>query len=225
MQDMTPGGWHATSPTITNLAAALVETQAQLGNVTKTNTANAGQYAYSYADLGSVLAYARPVLAAHGLAITQTAEVDGDDVLVWTTLLHSSGEFLMARPIRLPAGKTVQQTGSAVTYGRRYALLALLSIGTEDDDGATAAPRTDMPRTATPRPAQRPLEQTAANPPEPRTDAEREMRAILSDLPTAEAKALRQAFRVAFGSTLAELPVDRHTVALDWLQQRTEALS
>jgi len=219
------GAWHQTSPTITNLCAAFVAAQGNLANIVKDQTANAGQYAYKYADLGTVLAAVRPLLAGHGLAITQTAETDDDDVLVWTTLLHTSGEFITARPIRLPAGKTVQQTGSAVTYGRRYALLALLSIGTEDDDGATAAPRNDRidrPARLAPRPA--PVD-TAPPAPEARSNEERLMRSLLADLPTAEAKALRQAFRSEFGATLADLPVDQHPAALAWLEQQVQVLA
>jgi hypothetical protein len=136
-------GWAETSATITALTTALVECQAQLGNIGKAQTANVGQFTYHYADLASILATVRPVLAAAGLAVTQTAEVEGDNVLIWSTVLHRSGEYVMSRPLALPAGKTAQQTGSAITYARRYALLALLNLGTDDDDGATAAPRTD----------------------------------------------------------------------------------
>lgn len=209
----SPGAWHTTSPTITNLAASLVAANADLGNVTKGQKANAGTYEYSYADLGSVLGFVRPVLASHGLAVTQTAEVDGDDVLVWTTLMHSSGEFITARPMRLPAGKTVQHTGSAVTYGRRYALLALLSIGTEDDDGANAAPRPD-------RRLQRQTIPASIETREPRTDAERRLREILADLQPVESRAMRDAFRAQFGTTLAALDPERHAEALAWVEDR-----
>jgi hypothetical protein len=137
-------GWVETSQTISALTAALVESQTNLGNIGKAQTANVGQYRYTYADLPTILATVRPVLAANGLAVMQTAGCDGDNVHIWSTLLHRSGEFVMCRPLTLPAGKTAQQTGSAITYGRRYALLALLNLGTDDDDdGATAAPRPD----------------------------------------------------------------------------------
>lgn len=158
-------GWAETSATITALTTALVECQAQLGNIGKAQTANVGQFTYHYADLASILATVRPVLAAAGLAVTQTAEVEGDNVLIWSTILHRSGEYVMARPLSLPAGKTAQQTGSAITYARRYALLALLNLGTDDDDGATAAPRTDRPAYREPDPAgpiDRPVSEGAA---------------------------------------------------------------
>jgi len=208
----SPGAWHQTSPTITKIAPALVVAQAEIGNVVKQSKASTGTYEYSYADLGSVISHVRSALLHARLTVMQTAETDGDDVLVWTTILHDSGEFIMSRPLRLPAGKTVQQTGSAITYGRRYALLAMLLIGTEDDDGASAAPRADRtrrtPATITPAPAPA------------RTPEEQRLRELLADLQPVESRAIRDSFRATFGTTLAALEIDRHAEALAWVEER-----
>ncbi len=49
-------------------------------------------------------------------------------------------EFHMPVTARRGEGvPTPQDTGSAVTYARRYSLLALLGLGQEDDDGAAAS--------------------------------------------------------------------------------------
>jgi len=55
--------------------------------------------------------------------------------------MHTSGEFLTHKPTRLPVGMDAQKTGSAITYARRYSLMAALGLATEDDDGASAPPR------------------------------------------------------------------------------------
>jgi hypothetical protein len=142
--------WADKSEVIDALAAAWVAAAADLGNVTKNHTAQAGPMRYSYADLAAVLGEVRPVLAAHGLVVTQSASSGDDEVIVHTTLLHKSGQFVTAWPFRLAAGKTAQQAGSAVTYARRYALLAVLGLGAEDDDGAGAAPAEAKPRKSEP---------------------------------------------------------------------------
>lgn len=136
-------GWADRSETISELLAAFVAAQKQMINVGKGRRANAGQFGYNYADLSDVLSDVRPVLTVNGLGITQTAEVVGDDVILWTTLVHTSGQFITAAPTRLAAGKTAQQTGSSITYARRYSLLAMLGVAAadDDDDGASAGVR------------------------------------------------------------------------------------
>ena len=101
-----------------------------------------------YADLGSILREINPVLAKHGLSVMQFAV--GDLQLV-TMLLHSSGQYFQSMSVLRPQDAVVrrgttgsddvraitpQSYGSALTYQRRYALAALLSLCIdEDDDG------------------------------------------------------------------------------------------
>ena len=127
------------SETIGELAKALTSSLGELEDVVKTQTAKAGTFSYKYATLADALGMARPILAKHGVAVMQTAETDENVVSVWTTLMHSSGEFLTHQPTRLPSGADAQKTGSAITYARRYSLMAALGLATEDDDGASAS--------------------------------------------------------------------------------------
>ena len=81
-----------------------------------------------------------PVLAKHGLAISQFitySEHGGDELL--TYLMHNSGQFI-AYSMRLHLAKEdMQSFGSACTYARRYAYMSCLSIiSDEDDDGNSA---------------------------------------------------------------------------------------
>jgi hypothetical protein len=209
--------WADRSEQIDLVAKALVACQTSLSDITKGRTANAGQYSYTYADLRDALATIRPVFASNGLAVTQTASAEEHDVVVWTTILHESGQFLTTQPVRFPVGKTIQQSGSAITYARRYALMAVCGLATEDDDGASAAPR--EPRRAE-RPSERPSERPAPASNDPRSAEEEQIRAILADLSASEAKAIRDEFRVKFGTTLSGLPAVDHGKALIWVTHR-----
>lgn len=127
------------------LEAALVAALHAMPDISKGKNAKVemkggGSYSYKYADLGDVLAAVRPVLAKHHLAVMQdVTTVQGGQVGISTIVLHSSGERMVFGPIAMPTGGTPQALGSAITYARRYALLAALGIATEDDDGQAAA--------------------------------------------------------------------------------------
>ena len=92
-----------------------------------------------------MVASASPVLAKHGLAVTQSITfVNGSqgpiDALN-TTLLHKSGQFIEhAMILHLPKNDP-QGQGSAVTYARRYAYMAILGLVADDDDDGNAATR------------------------------------------------------------------------------------
>lgn len=207
--------WADRSEQIDLVSKALVACQTSLSDITKGRTANAGQYSYTYADLRDALATIRPVFASNGLAVTQTASADDHDVVVWTTILHESGQYLTTQPVRFPVGKTIQQSGSAITYARRYALMAVAGLATEDDDGASAGTREARPRR---EPVERPSASTQSI--APRSPEEEQIRAILADLSASEAKQIRDDFRKEFGTTLSGLPVEDHLAALGWVTAR-----
>ena len=128
-----------TSDTIGALAAALAKAQGELSNTTKDQRANAGKAQYRYANIASVLDDVRPVLARHGLAVVQGVGRDGEDVAITTRLIHESGEWVESMlPLPVDRMGGIQGVGSAITYGRRYGLQAMLGIASDDDDGATA---------------------------------------------------------------------------------------
>ena len=63
-----------------------------------------------------------------------------------TIFLHSSGETFSSGELYVPVSKhDAQGYGSAITYARRYSLLAACGVAPEDDDGnaATAAKPSD----------------------------------------------------------------------------------
>ena len=206
--------WSDRSEQIDLVAQALVACQESISDITKGRTANAGQYSYTYADLRDALTTVRPVFAENGLVITQTASSDDHDVVVWTTILHRSGQYLTTQPVRFPVGKTIQQSGSAITYARRYALMAVCGLATEDDDGASAGTREPRARREErPAPA---VTRTVV----PRSAEEEQIRAILADLPASDMRIIRDEFRSEFGMALTALPVEDHPTALGWVTAR-----
>lgn len=91
-----------------------------------------------YATLSAIVSQASPVLAKHGLSVTQLL----DEETVITVLLHSSGQKLISKICIKPTKNDAQGIGSAITYARRYSYSAILGIvSDEDDDGNSAVER------------------------------------------------------------------------------------
>lgn len=86
-----------------------------------------------YADLDSILSAVEPALLINGLVLSQTIEITETGMILVTTLWHESGENLVSR-YALPQISDSQKLGSALTYARRYAVSALLSVTADDDD-------------------------------------------------------------------------------------------
>ena len=128
--DRRINGWK--SPEIDKLAGALAKTQAELEGAKKESTNPF--FKSSYADLHAVIKSSFPYLSKNGLSVSQGNEIVKGAVVVTTTLMHSSGQWLRSK-IKLPLSKVdAQGVGAAVTYGRRYGLSAMVGIAQYDDD-------------------------------------------------------------------------------------------
>jgi len=107
-----------------------------------------------YADLSACVEAVIEALNANGIALIQRTLPCESGVTVETVFLHTSGETLSSGPLHVPAQKQdAQGYGSALTYARRYSLMAACGIAPEDDDGhAASKPATyQAPRKPTPR--------------------------------------------------------------------------
>lgn len=137
-----------TSENIADLAAALAKAQGAFPAVDKGKVADAGTYSYAYADLADILQAVRKPLSDNGLAIIQPVVDTPEQVVLVTRLLHASGQWIESTyPVEMY--EKPQETGSALTYARRYAITALLGIAAEeDDDGAAAQKGTKRPPAA-----------------------------------------------------------------------------
>jgi hypothetical protein len=121
------------SESIKNLSMSLSKFQAEISN--PKNTANNPFFKSKYAPLNEILTEVRPLLTKFGLSVIQHPGGDGERITITTILLHESGEWIEFEPLTLKAVKAdPQAAGSAITYGRRYSLSAVLGISSEDDD-------------------------------------------------------------------------------------------
>lgn len=209
--------WADKSEQIDALSKALVQALGEMTDVVKTQTVSTGQYAYSYATLADALQMARPILTKHGLALSQSVAGDGEDVVVFTTILHESGQWITSEGLRLPAGKTAQQTGSATTYARRYSLMAFLGLASEDDDGAGASERNARTQT-TRKPVKAVRGDSRGQSGQARTSEEAVMRQMFRDLPEDRRALIRDGFIETFGSGLTDLDPSRHKEAVSWME-------
>ena len=124
-----------TSENIDCLAKAMVALQSEMGIAVKENKA----YHYKYADLAGIWSVIRAPLTSNGLTVMQDALSLPEGVSVVTRVMHTSGQWIDFGPLMVPMAKIdAHSTGSACTYGRRYALCAALGVVTDDDDGQAA---------------------------------------------------------------------------------------
>jgi hypothetical protein len=129
-----------TSDTLTKIASAIVDAQADMPHVPKETKGQVGTAIRFYADLATVVETVRPILAKHRLGYVQTpTDGTGGIVTVTTRLLHESGEWIEDSLSMPTGGNGAQGVGSALTYARRYSLMAVLGLAPDDDDGAAAS--------------------------------------------------------------------------------------
>lgn len=122
------------------IAAALVKAQKAFGPALKTSTNP--HFRSRYADLAACVEAVMDGLSANGIFFTQKVAPSDTGVLVETVFIHESGETLSCGQIHVPASKhDAQGFGSALTYARRYSLMAACGIAPEDDDGNAASKR------------------------------------------------------------------------------------
>ncbi len=126
-----------TSTDITRLAPALLAVHKELGVIGKDAINPA--FKSKYATLEAITENVRPILTAHGFALIQGVTPSEKGITVYTRLLHETGEWIECS-VPVPLEKpTAQGAGSAVTYGRRYSLSAILALSVDDDDDGNAA--------------------------------------------------------------------------------------
>lgn len=126
------------SPTIGKITAALLDAQAEFKPAVK-NATNP-HFQSKFVDLAGVIEAVGEALRKHRIAVVQPTDRDEDGTTVLLTrLIHESGEFLGGRYPVKGVKPDPQAEGSALTYARRYALMAMVGIAPEDDDGHAAS--------------------------------------------------------------------------------------
>lgn len=134
------------SETNKEISAALSKAWGELKNpkhnkTVNVKTKNGKNYTFDYTDLGGIFDEVKNTFKENGISILQNAYtevVEGTGLIlaVETMLLHSSGEWVKSRPLKMPSSQNMQDMGGQVTYMKRYSLSAMLGIATESDDDA-----------------------------------------------------------------------------------------
>lgn len=146
------------STEVKDLFAALAKVQKTITDA-KMDSVNP-HFRSKYASLASVYEACRKLCAENNISISQLATTVDGNPAVWTMLGHASGQWIRSLLI-VPADKqTPQGMGSALTYGRRYALSAIVGIAADEDDDGNASEAQSQQQ---PKPQQqRPAPQSAA---------------------------------------------------------------
>ena len=119
------------------IAAALVKAQKEFGPALKTS--NNPHFRSKYADLAACVEAVVDALNNNGIYLMQLNEERENGICVQTVFIHESGEQISSGALFVPASKyDPQGFGSALTYARRYSLMAACGIAPEDDDGTAA---------------------------------------------------------------------------------------
>jgi hypothetical protein len=125
------------SESTVNITKALIQFTMECPNVEKKSDG----YNYKYANLTETLNTIRPILSKLGLWVGQNNHHTDTHVGVSTLIHHTSGEYIHFDPVMIPIeevskGKNIaQETGTDITYARRYSLCTALNLAMEDTDG------------------------------------------------------------------------------------------
>jgi hypothetical protein len=123
------------------IAGALVKAQKAFGPALKSSSNP--HFRSKYADLSACVEAVIDALNDNGIALTQQVHECDNRVIVETVFIHESGATMSCGRLHVPATKQdAQGYGSALTYARRYSLMAACGIAPEDDDGNAASRKT-----------------------------------------------------------------------------------
>lgn len=205
------------SESIAQIAPALVAAQAAFPPIVKDGKNPA--FRSKYATLDGIMAAVRPALAANGLAVVQGAihpETDGGKLVglaVESVLVHTSGEW-MATAVPVPVTKSdAHGLGSALSYGRRYGISALLALTTDEDDDGNAAAR--PPQRQEPR-----QERPAAPPPPP---AGQRLHERVPETPAAPMSLAKAEAMTMKGQRLGDMDEERLDKLAAWASEKGNA--
>lgn len=127
------------SPNINELITALSKAQGKIAPAVKDK--KNPHFKSSYADLGSIWEACRAALSENGLAVVQTVESHDKQMVLVTTLAHSTGQWMRSEMPMIVQKMDPQGIGSALTYYRRYSLASIVGVAPEDDDAESAQNR------------------------------------------------------------------------------------
>lgn len=121
-----------------NIYSAFIKAQKEFAPALKTSTNP--HFRSKYVALDGCIEAVLDALNNNDIGLLQVTHDSDTGVMVETVLIHSSGEQMSGGKLFVPATKLdAQGFGSALTYARRYSLMATCGIAPEDDDGNAAS--------------------------------------------------------------------------------------
>ena len=117
----------------------LYKVQKEIGAISKDSTNPF--YKSKYFDINSLIKQLTPILEKHNLLLLQPIE-NGEQ---YSRIIDIDSSDSVESSLSLPTDLDTQKIGGAITYYRRYTLVALLGLQAEDDDGNTASGKS-MPK-------------------------------------------------------------------------------
>ena len=141
------------SENLDQLFTALSAFQGEVPNLFKSDTVKVttrtgGSYSFKYVPLEEAVPVVRPLLAKHGLAVTQLL---GAKWLL-TILTHTSGQYIgrdFSYEHLLPKDADSQKEGGLITYLRRYSFMAICFLVADEDDDSNSANGNSFTKTPT----------------------------------------------------------------------------
>lgn len=102
-------------------------------------------YRNDYASLNEVLDKVKGELNKLGVVIIQSPEFDDNQIGLTTVLRDVESNTEVSSFTPFINATDMQKLGGAITYARRYALVSMLALEDEDNDGETAVGRPSIP--------------------------------------------------------------------------------
>lgn len=122
---------------ISEFLTALSELHDSVSRIVK--NADNPYFKSKYTDLNAIFEEIKPKIREKGFVLIQRVM---NSTLITDIVYIKTGDKIESIMDLLTVKPDMQQLGSAITYARRYSLLALLNIECEDDDGNLASGKT-----------------------------------------------------------------------------------
>jgi len=117
-----------------SIIAALLKAQSEVTGAKKDSTNP--HFKSEYASLESVIDAVKGPLNRNGIVFVQCPFDAGEGRIgLKTILMHESGSEVVSESVAPLDKQNAQSVGSALTYLRRYSLMAMVGIAPADDDG------------------------------------------------------------------------------------------